>query len=138
MSAASADEVWQQAGMPLQVARHEVWNPSGSAAAGDQVTVFRACDPTWVRPEDLAPHKTWYNDLFRWTAAASEHQGCLLLTKPTQCVNAVPLLSDKCPTLPIVWHLKRQGWRSQSGRVDHTFAVVGDFDCTGATQMKSY
>jgi hypothetical protein len=77
--------------------------------------------------------------LFQWnTIAAGEGGGVVVLRDQVRALPRYKILDPKCPTLSIIVHLKRQGWRCVAGAVTHTTLAIGDYDGYEAVKKKFY
>lgn len=138
-SVQSSDSVSQIASLALQVVTEDVREPAEGGPTESGVSdVSIDGEPTWVRPEALAPNDTWYRRLYVWRAGISVVEGCTRLYDRQRCMNTTPLLDSACPTLPIAWSLKDAGWTSTQRKCIHDTSVVGMFDHTEAVKMKFY
>ena len=142
-TAETADMLCFTAGLALQIVEEGPWMPPSDGAASvvvvvvvalDTVHVHKKGDPIWVKPDDLALADSW----FHYKAGVSEHAGCIVLSDKKQTVNTFHFLDARCPTLPIVWGLKRRGWRPVNAIQNHTTTEICIFDSVEATKMNTY
>ncbi|CAK0911592.1 unnamed protein product [Prorocentrum cordatum] len=132
------DEVFLKAGLALLIAHEEVWEHDGAPAGDGGLDVFHVHDSEWVRPEAMAPNRSWYSSFFTWVAGASAVPGCTRLSNKRAVENHLPLMDEACPTISICSALRGRGWKAVERRVEHGSAEVGEYDSFAAVKMKSY
>lgn len=113
--------------------------PDAAAPDADSVHVFSESDPVWLRPADIASFTVVIQSLRRFdTILASSVDGCLALRDSVRVRHQQALTDKDCPTLAIIWHLKRTGWRCVDRKVEHRDLVERVFDGSGAHRSKLY
>jgi len=136
----TADQIALTAHLAWQVVLEDRFSPDGEEIPSglDSYTVFSECEPSWVRPEDIADKDSLYTRLFSWTPHASDTPSCILLDTPTRCKNLLALTDPRCPTISLAWSLKKAGWRPVVGMCTHNAIAKGPYDAFEAVKLKFY
>ena len=141
-TAENAGMLCLSAHLAFQVVFEDAWLPGGADVAADgsapEYHVVKEADGKWMRPEDIGPFDSWYNDLGSWTPRTSVHPGCTLLTDRVDVVSQLSIMDSKCPTLPVCWYLKRHGWIAIDKLCTHRSFDDKTSDSTEAVKMKTY
>ena len=109
-------------------------------AAQDTRTVSFEPNPRWFRPFDITDFESWNKTLHVWRGAepSTSIVGCTDISCMERARVCYAVLDDRCPVLAIVQHLRNQGWNPVPAPIEHTAAVISDFDSTEAIRQKRY
>ena len=137
----SADDVSLSLPLALQVQlMSPCSDPSVPAAPANMQSMLHDSDVMWLSPTRLAPMDNWMRTLqkFNVTNVSSDIPGCILLGEPTICRPSLSIMDEGCPTLAIIWHLKKSGWRPVDRLCRHIVGAPKDFDGRNASSKKNY
>jgi len=132
------DHLELKAHLALEVIFAEPWVVPGAAASRNKHYLMCGVEAVWVRPGDLCPNDSWYLRCHTWQLSMSDRPNTILVHQPSRLVCKIPYLDPKCPTLPICWKLKRDGWMGADKCIVHKDAVHGQFDHFEAIKAKFY
>ena len=137
-----ADDISLMAPLAVEIQPSSVYNhPLPDVPRNpDSVVVFPEGDPVWVEPRLLADWTRWSTRLlvYRDVASCSAVDGCMLLGRPERASPPFAVLDDRCPTLAVIAHNRKNGWISVPRSIVHTDATIGQFYSAEAIKWKVY
>ena len=104
----------------------------------DMTHLYSETDLVWVRPHDIAPFLKFQKMQRFRTVKASSVVGCLVVSDAERARPPQAILDKDCPTLAVILHLGRNGWRSVSSLVEHRDTDQESYDGSSAHSKKPY
>jgi len=101
-------------------------------------SVYSASDPIWLDHSQLGSFKDIAYRLFRFQSVVPDEDrpGCLVLADRKHAAPGIPLMDESCPTLVLLWYLKKQNWSYQTSMCVHTLANIDTKVCDGRDIMR--
>ena len=125
----------------IKVQPYEVWGPTAENlnAIGTAAEIYIAEDPRSVDILTCTGTELENRKYFlKWTAEASDVEGCLHVGSPCVLAPSVKLGSNNIPVLMLLDVLVARGWRAVSHRVAHSRGAALEYDDRRITGKRAY